>query len=240
MQERVKQGEQAAARMLLAIERAAEHPSYELLEAVTDARLSPTERGPVESHVAHCARCAQELAQMRDYAPQMAKKLKRRRASSRSPAAGVGGWFSGGPRLLVAMAVFIGALAVAGVWHATISTGNGANAVTPAMGGPSQTPRPGEFDRSVLDLTAQISTPALAAYKAGDYATLANLLAPLAERSNPSAQAVLGLLYAEGRGVGADARMAERLWLQAEGKVPAAKRNLQALRARESAAGGTR
>ena len=41
----------------------------------------------------------------------------------------------------------------------------------------------------------------LAAHERGDYATTLRLLKPLAEQGNASAQVILGLMYAHGRGV---------------------------------------
>lgn len=247
MQERGKHGERAAARMLLAVERAGEHPSYQQFEAFVDARRAPAERTPIESHVAHCPRCAAELEQMRAYAPQLSKNLSGGRAAKDVVAGPIGG----GAGLRAALAVLVAALAVAVVWRTTRSSGDRASAAARAPANPAatrspspslsqtppQAPSAGEFDRSVLDLVAEISPSALAAHKAGDYAGLAKLLVPMAERGHPRAQAVLGLLYAEGRGVRADARIAERLWLQAEGHVPEAKHNLRALRVREPALG---
>jgi len=44
----------------------------------------------------------------------------------------------------------------------------------------------------------------LAAYRRGDYATALSLLKPLAEQGDARAQAQLGIMYAEGKGVARD------------------------------------
>jgi len=67
----------------------------------------------------------------------------------------------------------------------------------------------------------------LAAYQHGDYATALRLLRPVAEKGNPQAQAYLGFMYIEGRGVPQDdAEAAKWLRLAAEQGYAEAQSNL--------------
>lgn len=58
----------ALSRGIAAVPGDADHPAYEDLEGLVDGRLDDVEREVVESHVANCAQCAEDLADLRGVA----------------------------------------------------------------------------------------------------------------------------------------------------------------------------
>jgi hypothetical protein len=73
---------------------------------------------------------------------------------------------------------------------------------------PTGVVEPNEGALTVADLLGL----ARAAFRAGDYASALEAWGPLAEAGNPIAQFHMGRLYADGTGVVADAREAQRWW----------------------------
>jgi TPR repeat protein len=60
------------------------------------------------------------------------------------------------------------------------------------------------FAGSVAAGPAEDVAAAVAAHKRGDYATALRLIRPLADQGDADAQNILGLMYAQGRGVPQD------------------------------------
>jgi hypothetical protein len=230
-------GSGQAVRLLRAVERAEPHLSYEQMEGFVDARLAAAERASVLAHTSWCARCAAELADLQAGAPTLAHRLSSLLPRRDSLVERLAAWFGTGAGPRVALALFVGAVALTLVWRDPFSLGGRGSEDLRTGGKPASGAPRTDFDRSVLEALGNISPQALNAYRAGDHEALARILMPLANRGEPTAQTALGLLYAEGRGVPTDLKRAEQLWAQAAGVNAAARHNLQVLRERESARG---
>ncbi len=227
----------SATRVLRAVQRAEPHLSYEQLEAYVEARLPAAERAAVVAHANRCARCAAEIADLQACAGELSRKLGA--APAAAPASFIerlGAWFGAGAMPRVALALFVGAIALTLVWRDPFSSGERQSDAIGTPGGPAGDAVP--YDRGALDSAGVISAAAAAAQRAGDDAALARALEPLATQGDPRAQSALGLLYAEGRGVARDARAAEYWWARAANRDRSARINLQLLRDRATSPGG--
>lgn len=222
----------AASGIVRRVERAGAHLRYEELEAMVD-RADAAVNPATARHLAVCAACARELEQMRGYAGRFATPIARREDPV-SLASRISAWFGRPAAFGAAAAALAVAIGVAAVWRAGILSPTGDPSQTSARssisGAPSSTVLRDTYDRSIFGELGAISTPARIAYVQQDYATLAALLAPLAQAGDARAQSALGLLYAEGHGVNANPGEAERLFTLAADRRNDAKHNLYVLR----------
>ncbi len=219
----------AARRMLAAVAAREPHLRFETLAGWVDRTLAPAEQRAAEIHVARCAVCARELAELAAVAPRLAApRIPSRRAGAAdaSLATRLAQWW-GQPRAWAgAAAVVVVAIAVGVAVH-----GGG---LGPAGGGETNAhlqvaPPASPFDRSALRASGTVSPAAADALAREDWVALARALEAPATSGNASAQSALGLLYAEGLGVPADPQRAARWWGLAAATDPVARRNLEQL-----------
>jgi anti-sigma factor RsiW len=217
----------AAGGLLGRVRRSGPHLTYEELEAVVDssAPLSML----AERHLKGCGACRRELADVRGYAPTLSAKVDRREPA-RPLGARIAAWL-GGPRTLGAATATVAlAIAVAVVWQGGLIGGLDDNAVRSSHVGSGTAVAQGTYDESAFNELAAISPAADAAFRLQDFASVAKILQPLAAGDDARAQAALGLLYAEGRGVDRNPAEAERLLSLAAARDASAQHNLAALR----------
>ena len=206
------------------------HPGYEQLAALVDARADAQAQARIEQHVAWCPMCRRELADLAAAAPALRRPLAAPAAQARP-----GGWRAAlralthaGPTWAIAAIVGATALGVALQQRDEAGGGDGMR-VVPDAG----LAAPRVFDESALGRLVTVSRAADAAYRAGDFAALANVLRGPADRGDPTAAAALGLLLAQGRGVPLDQAQALRYWrAAAKAGEASAQRNLASLETR--------
>lgn len=231
-----RQTHAATRRVLAAVERAEPHLSYEELAGWVDRSLSVDDHARCERHVAHCVRCAHELDDLARAAPLLAAPLPAKDASA-GLAARLRAWF-GEPRALGAVTAAVAvAIAVGVIWQAGGGVGGAPDDRTTVRidAGPSSMLDAMAFDESALTGLDAVAPTAQAAFQTHDWATLITVLRPLAQAGNAQAQAALGVLYAEGRGVAADSVRAAYWWGIAAPKNTSARRNLALLQSRAPA-----
>ncbi len=229
-------GTASARRVVRAVERAAEHLSYEQLEAYVDQRLTADGRAKVDRHIERCARCARELAEMRTFAPALAAPVARADLSTADPAApgaprgllaALAAWFGPMPVMRIAAAVLVAAVGI------TLVMQGGDQRTSPhvdfalsrdALDLTSSAPTKNTFDQSVFAALAGASPDLGAAFRAGDFPKVAAELKAKAEEGDPAAQTGLALMYLAGEGVVRDVAQAESLLRSAadKGAAPAA------------------
>ncbi len=206
------------------------HPSYEQLASVVDARADAQALARVERHVAWCATCRRELADLTATAPALRRPLAAPAAEART-----GGWRAAlralthaGPTWALAAIVGATSLGVA-IQQREEAGGSDGMRVVPDAG----LAAPIALDESALGRLATVSRAAEAAYRAGDFGALASALRGPADRGDATAAAALGLLLAQGRGVPLDRAQALRYWrAAAKAGEASAQRNLATLEAR--------
>lgn len=217
-----------ASALLRRVRRAGPHLAYEQFEALVDggAPLEPA----AEMHLAGCATCRREFAEMRGYAASLSARVDRHEPAP-SLATRLGTWF-GNPRSFGAAAAVVAlGVAVSAVWQGgLLDMSHDATIRSAPVGGATQGVPQGAYDRGVLDELATISASAQVAYQLNDFASVAKALEPLAAAGDARAQNALGLLYAEGRGVDASTAEAERWWGLAADRSASARHNLSVLR----------
>ncbi len=226
---------QALRRVLARIEREGGHVAFEELSAMADGKLAAQRRSIVEGHLRVCGRCRREWTDLRQFAPVLARPVRARAAPSEGWLAGLGRWFgsTGGMRAVGAAVVVAAATALVvssrlgpdGGPPSPSSARFGGGATEPPVIAPANPPTgaptiviPSSTDHNVFERLDRIAPEAVAAYRAGDFATVAKLLKPRADRGDPAAAHALGLLYAEGRGVPKDLVRAKTLLKQATAK----------------------
>lgn len=206
----------ATERLLGALKQPAEHLRYEQLETYVDGRAAEES---LDRHLAACARCRFDLAELRALAPVLSRPPARR------PAARSGLWWLGVIAVPAAVAVVAMTLGLDTI------IGEGPDHATAAYNKQSAPAFDAAYDLSALQELDTVSPAAAAAYRAGDFPALAALLKQPAEQGNISAQIILGLLLAQGRGVVRDPAEAERFWrAAADAGSAAAEKNLAVLR----------
>lgn len=238
---------------------AATHLIYEELEAYVDGRLLPAARAEADRHLQACRHCADDLADMQDYARELARPLTRQEparleealpqeapsAAATPSAAGAADdrgwwarftqWFAGSPGLraataVLALGVAIGLLLQGGRESPTITSQSELER-SASSGAPGAT-LPAGVDQGALAALAQATGEIGAAWRAGDYDTVARELGVRAAGGDAEAQAALALLHLTGQGVARDPVQAARLLRQAAGQGSvAAARNLEVLQA---------
>jgi anti-sigma factor RsiW len=207
-------------RVLARVEREGGHLAFEELSALVDGKLAAARRPIVERHIQVCSRCRRQWLDMQQFAPVLAKSLAVKATATTTPGLldRLGSWLgtSNGMRGVAAGVVAAAAAALVVSGHlgsdgTATRAGNGNTNVsatqggdTPAMPPVTNTHEPGTLDRGVFDRLDHIAPEALIAYRANDFATVAKALKVRADRGEAGAAHALGLLYAEGRGVGTD------------------------------------
>jgi Putative zinc-finger/Sel1 repeat len=225
---RLLSGGSTAARVLTAIERAGAHLTYEQMEAYVDDKLSPIGRANVEAHASACAPCAKELADMRGFAPELARPVARPADPVLSPLARLTRWIGGGSAsarfggagmraAVAAMFLAVGVILLApprenlpGSDMALVIDRNVAVIDSEA---PPFTP--GQFDQQAFARLGSSSPDVLTAFRSGKDAAVAEALETRARSGDAVAQSALALLYLGGKGVAHNAQAAEHLLKQA-------------------------
>lgn len=194
------------------------HLSFAQMEAYSDRRSDDS--AAVEAHIAHCAMCRRELADMQAFAPILAAPF----AASAAPSAGfierLRAWFTSPLRGGMAAASVIALLVIVSEnvhRHDLDTSPAGHPDVTSAQvnAAPGATAYFGVYDDSVMTKLDSISPEAQTAWHAGQFPALAALLDKPAASGNPVAQEALGLLAAQGVGMPQNPGAAEKLWRSA-------------------------
>lgn len=243
----------AMRRVLLRVERSGGHLPYEDLAALVDGKLETSRRAIAEKHLNVCARCRREYTDMRAFAPALARVPRQKPERSHSALEGLRRWFGTATAMRAVSAALVAAFAAtlvisgrigsdtavstnANVSYGTESGGAGTDAGSSAGSAATRA-----LDTHVFERLDRIAPESLAAWRSADYLAVARLLRPRADRGEAGALHALGLLYAEGRGVGEDRNEAIRLLAQASAKGDAdAARNLAILQQRSTQGSYTR
>lgn len=213
------------ARVRRARPRRAAHLSYEQLEALVDQRLAGADRDSAQAHLAACALCSNELAQLSSVAADLARPLPQ---ASRTvvPAEKSPFWrrltdWLGAPQAMAGAAALAVAV-IAGVliapWGGQLGgqgTGANSSAQITQEGSAPLTLQPGEFDSSALEAIRAQGGTAGEAIARGDHAAAAAALRVRADLGDVTAQSALAWLSLNGLGVPRDVQAAQRWWTQA-------------------------
>jgi anti-sigma factor RsiW len=236
----------SAKRVVGAVRQAAEHVSYEQIEAYIDRRLTDDGRAKVDRHVASCPRCARELADMRAFASALSTPVAQA-APAASPAArgesrgffgAVAAWLGGTPGVRAAAAVLVATVAITLIMQEAGNRGRPGTDIDFAISRDAIDQREltverRAFDQSAFASVAAASTAFADAFRAGDFAKAASELHTKANQGDRDAQVALALMYIAGEGVSRDIIRAERLLRQAaDQKLASAAHNLGVLNAR--------
>ena len=238
----------ASARMLRRIERAGGHLAYEELSALVDGKMARERMPAIETHLSACGRCRRELADMRAFAPALAKPLPKAEPATAGWFDSVREWFAVAPATRGIAAAVVAAFAASLVMSARLGPAGphdpAEGSTTSASVGTAETPLPAGaslghdvFDRGVFERLDRFAPEASSAARSGDLVALARAIKARADQGNPSALQAYALLLAEGRGVTEDRATAIALLKRAAAaNDPGAARNLEVLQ-RPAAAG---
>ena len=192
-----------ARRAVRGVVTAGAHLSYEQFEAYVEDRVDASLRERIEGHLAWCVQCRRECDDLAQHAAALRKPLAQPKPR-RDPLAWLLRPGTVLPQLALASVVAAVALTL------LIPDRHEQRSVQAIAVPPSSAGVPQRFDGGALDQLAGVSPAAVEAYRAGDFARLARLLAAPAEQGQPEAAAALGLLYARGLGVPRDLAAAQR------------------------------